>query len=892
MYIILYKLYSSELLFITCHFFKIFASCMNIDDAKARPQMSDEDDQQKIEDALRLLPSQFYVKRILDTDCGNGVMASAVGQKVRASVIHGLEMNDRERLAAREEFSRFEEGRVHPERFQDFKSDELYDLIILSESPERGDDSVVSLQKASRMALYALIRCSFVSHGKNIPDELKSRLDDGDFDVIDTHVSRSLATVVALCRSRNYRLLKPALENFLIEAIEDEVGAENLRSVGIFGSYTTEKQKSSSDYDLVIIADHMEEVNEREGRSPRIKRKLIEQGAEGLYAFNFYTTEEFTSADRANSWLPETIKNGYRILMDKGDLLTDILKKKKGDITKISQFAWKGAKDTGFDHLTAVQDRFRQCEELIRPIDMDIASQYATEQKRIGLIKMLGQHGIYATRPNYFELAKMLRSQVGIDIGIREAQVDAFNCEMQAKRGMYHYESIPTHQALSKVLLEHGLFSDALQHSYQALKVTYLEILHSRNVFIVDGEVTQAFLKECQTELPSALKDTMYQFSFKAEQVLGRLQIVSFDLHANGDPIFEASDAPQIIPLIEQIDEITRQISEIKASLQKPAAPDKPLVSIIIPTFNRPEALLQCLESINQLIFPEQKAEVVIVDDGSPSSCDVVAMQRVCKLPLRYVQKEHSGVCPTRNRGIRESKGEFLAFIDDDVLPSPLWLLHVMSGFTKQSVAGVGSTVYTQPMNHYLADYTDYRELERQPFVDKTGQILNVLTGNVCFRKNALEEIGGFNESQSDAGIPVGGDDVDLTWKIRERGYSLGYADSASVFHHSRTSIRSLMKQHVGYGAGTMFHCLTANRPPSELGIPNPTIEACLKDILSYAMFEVPKRFVQCYGDNLGLKKSITYPLLDLIRKASYVWGILKTRPFISSSRTDNEETR
>lgn len=858
---------------------------MNTQDVMNSSQMPNEEDRIIIDETLKLLPSQFYVKRILDTDCGNGVITSAIATKVRASTVHGLDINEPEKLAATGKFSDFEDGKVFPEDFQNFKSDELYDLIMLRDSPERECGSVEILQKASRMALYSLIRCSFIGS----QNELKNRLNDSDFEVIGTQTSKTHA-IMALCRSHNYRLLKPALEKTLVEAIEEEIGADNLQSVGIFGSYTTEKQKNNSDYDLIIIANDLEEVNEREGRSPRIKRKLIEKGVDGLFAFNFYTTEEFVNADKTNSWLPETIKNGYRILVDKGDTLKGVLKKKKGEIKKISQFAWKGAKDAGTDHLTEVQDRFRQCEEIIHPIDKDIARHYATEQKRIELIKMLGQNGIYATRSNYFELAKMVRSQTGVDVGVQEAQLDSYNFEMQAKRGMYQYESVPKHQEISKVLLEHGLLADALLHAYQALKITYLEILHSRNIFIVDGEVTQAFLKECHTELPAELGDRVFQFSFKAEQVLGRLQIVSFDLDESGTPIFETSDAPALIPLIEEINEIARQVSELKPTLKQEAVPGQPLVSIVIPTFNRPEALLQCLEGVSQLIFPEHKVEIVVVDDGSSNPCDLDAMRKASKLPLRYVEKEHSGVCTTKNKGIWESKGEFIGFIDDDVLPSPLWLLNVMSGFTKESIAGVGSTLYTQPLNHYLADYTDYRELERQPFTDKTGQILNVLTGNACIRKRVLEEIGGFNEAQSHVGIPFGGDDVDLTWKIREQGYGLGYADSAIVFHKSRTAMRSLIRQHVGYGAGTMFHCLTTNRLPSELGIPEPTILACLKDVLSYAVLEVPTRALRCYRDNLGLKKALLYPSLDLIRRASYVWGILKTRPFISSSQSGHEE--
>src|SRR5207245_6930080 len=66
---------------------------------------------------------------------------------------------------------------------------------------------------------------------------------------------------------------------------------------------------------------------------------------------------------------------------------------------------------------------------------------------------------------------------------------------------------------------------------------------------------------------------------------------------------------------------------------------------------------------------------------------------------------------------------------------------------------------------------------------------------NMAFRKEALEAIGGF-----DPVFRTAGDDVDVCWRLRDRGGIIGYAPAAVVWHHRRKSIRKFWKQQVGYG--------------------------------------------------------------------------------------------
>ena len=89
-----------------------------------------------------------------------------------------------------------------------------------------------------------------------------------------------------------------------------------------------------------------------------------------------------------------------------------------------------------------------------------------------------------------------------------------------------------------------------------------------------------------------------------------------------------------------------------------------PLVSVIIPVFNGAAYLAEALESVFRQTRPPD--EIVVVDDGSTDATAAVARRFGGR--IRYVSQEHAGIGPARNRGLRESTGSLVAFLDHDDL--------------------------------------------------------------------------------------------------------------------------------------------------------------------------------------------------------------------------------
>lgn len=100
----------------------------------------------------------------------------------------------------------------------------------------------------------------------------------------------------------------------------------------------------------------------------------------------------------------------------------------------------------------------------------------------------------------------------------------------------------------------------------------------------------------------------------------------------------------------------------------------KPLVSIIIPVYNMQSYLPKCFESLNNQHFKDN-VEILLIDDGStdesPSMCDTMAMK---DYHYRVIHQKNLGVAAARNKGVREAKGTYIAWVDpDDYVTDDWW---------------------------------------------------------------------------------------------------------------------------------------------------------------------------------------------------------------------------
>ena len=128
----------------------------------------------------------------------------------------------------------------------------------------------------------------------------------------------------------------------------------------------------------------------------------------------------------------------------------------------------------------------------------------------------------------------------------------------------------------------------------------------------------------------------------------------------------------------------------------------QPIFSIIIPTYNRPERLANCLAAIAQLDYPRDRFEVIVVDDGSDASLEPVVTPLQEQIDITLLRQKNAGPAAARNRGAAQARGQFLAFTDDDCQPTTNWLTQFAENFATapQSLLG-GKTINALVNNPY-----------------------------------------------------------------------------------------------------------------------------------------------------------------------------------------------
>ena len=214
-----------------------------------------------------------------------------------------------------------------------------------------------------------------------------------------------------------------------------------------------------------------------------------------------------------------------------------------------------------------------------------------------------------------------------------------------------------------------------------------------------------------------------------------------------------------------------------------------PRISVVVCSFNGASTIRDTLNCLRMLDYPD--FEVIVVDDGSTDSTP----QIISEYRVRLISTENRGLSQARNAGIQAATGEMVAFIDDDAYPDIHWLKFLASCIIDGNYVGVGGPNLPPPNDGWKADAVANAP-GNPTAVLLTDRVAEHIPGcNMMFRRDALDKIGGF-----DPVFRVAGDDVDLCWRLREAGATIGFSPAAVVWHHRRNSIRKSWKQQVGYG--------------------------------------------------------------------------------------------
>ena len=217
-------------------------------------------------------------------------------------------------------------------------------------------------------------------------------------------------------------------------------------------------------------------------------------------------------------------------------------------------------------------------------------------------------------------------------------------------------------------------------------------------------------------------------------------------------------------------------------------------ITIIIPTFNRPDLLRATLASTTTQTLPAGEFDILVVDNAGTEATKTLAdeFDEKSAISVRYVFEPQTGLHYGRHRGARETDAEILVYVDDDIEAPPGWLEKLIAPFADTSVAMVGGKVLPK-WQSAAPDFFDEKlkgSLSLLDFGDKPLDMPRSSGGpfgcNMAIRKSVLIESGGFHpDGMADKKrIWYRGDgETGLFHKLVESGHTVRYEPEAWLYH-------------------------------------------------------------------------------------------------------------
>jgi len=239
-----------------------------------------------------------------------------------------------------------------------------------------------------------------------------------------------------------------------------------------------------------------------------------------------------------------------------------------------------------------------------------------------------------------------------------------------------------------------------------------------------------------------------------------------------------------------------------------------PYVSIIVPVYNGDEHFHSCVSSLLMIDFPNNKLQVILVNDGSTDNTAQWLYEQ--KLPSYFeciTHNKNKGRASARNTGLKLTQGDIIIFLDADMVVKPDFVIQHIKAISKPEVVAVSGKVISKPcqpktvLQKYLFDYQ--RRGAKQFGENNPIPFNYLITNNMSVKRKVVDECGLFNDKY----IGYGGEDTDYAirlWELYPTG--LRYSSKAISLDYQNETLPNLLIKMEKYG-GTNYLRLLKNYP-------------------------------------------------------------------------------
>jgi glycosyltransferase involved in cell wall biosynthesis len=227
----------------------------------------------------------------------------------------------------------------------------------------------------------------------------------------------------------------------------------------------------------------------------------------------------------------------------------------------------------------------------------------------------------------------------------------------------------------------------------------------------------------------------------------------------------------------------------------------EPHVSVVVPTFERCDALRRLLHALRRQSLPPSAFEVVVAVDGSQDGTLKMLESFSSPYPLQWVSQRNGGRATACNAGIRRAQGQIVVIFDDDMEPAPECLeAHCREHHpqSRRCVMGASPIVLEHgdpPHVRYVAaKFAEHLERLAEP--GHCFQIRDFYSGNVSVPRRELLAVGLFDERFRE----YGNEDLELAHRLVANGMALAYSAEAVAVQGYHKSLRQLASDEVSKG--------------------------------------------------------------------------------------------
>jgi glycosyltransferase involved in cell wall biosynthesis len=217
------------------------------------------------------------------------------------------------------------------------------------------------------------------------------------------------------------------------------------------------------------------------------------------------------------------------------------------------------------------------------------------------------------------------------------------------------------------------------------------------------------------------------------------------------------------------------------------------------------------------LDYPDNRFEVIVVDDGSKISLKTVVKPLQNQLNLTLIPQANAGPATARNTGAKQAQGKFLAFIDDDCTPANNWLQVLETYLIAHANDLIGGCIINAlSENIYATASQALLDYIYASYQNKTKFPQFFTSNNIALSAENFWAIGGF-----DTNFPLAAaEDREFCDRLLSHNYKMRYAPESIVYHAHHLTLKTFYRQHFNYGRGAfLFHKTYSQRHPQQKSI-------------------------------------------------------------------------